>query len=79
MIKYASNALLANLISFSNEIANLGIRARRHRYYRGHARRAPVAVFPRPQREGMPPIVRFLQAGCGFGGSCLPKDASPKH
>jgi UDPglucose 6-dehydrogenase len=72
MIKYASNALLATMISFSNEIADLcaslggvdvvdvmrGVHA--SRYLTG------------PQ--GPAPITAFLQAGCGFGGSCLPKD-----
>jgi len=74
LIKYASNALLANLISFSNEIANLcsvlgGIdvvdvmRAVHLSQYFGDR-----------DAKGLPPIVSFLRAGCGFGGSCLPKD-----
>src|SRR5262245_33347291 len=74
LIKYASNALLANLISFSNEIANLGATlggidavdvmrgVHMSQYFRGR------------NAEGLPPIISFLQAGCGFGGSCLPKD-----
>jgi UDPglucose 6-dehydrogenase len=76
MIKYASNALLANLISFSNEIANLGTAIGRidnvevmrgvhlSQYFRGRT------------AGGLPPIIDFLRAGCGFGGSCLPKDVS---
>jgi UDPglucose 6-dehydrogenase len=74
LIKYASNALLANLVSFSNEIANLcsalggidvmdvmrGVHL--SQYFSGH------------NTEGLPPIVSFLRPGCGFGGSCLPKD-----
>ncbi len=74
LIKYASNALLANLISFSNEIANLGSAVggidsvdvmrgvHLSQYFRGR------------NSAGLPPITSFLQAGCGFGGSCLPKD-----
>jgi len=74
LIKYTSNALLANLISFSNEIANLcsalggidvidvmrGVQL--SQYFGNHT------------ADGLPPIVSFLRAGCGFGGSCLPKD-----
>jgi UDPglucose 6-dehydrogenase/GDP-mannose 6-dehydrogenase len=73
-IKYASNALLANLISFSNEIANLcsalgGIDAMD--VMRGvHLSQ----YFAARDTEGLPPILSFLRAGCGFGGSCLPKD-----
>jgi UDPglucose 6-dehydrogenase len=77
MIKYASNALLATMISFSNELANLcaalqgvdimdvlkGVHL--SRYLR----------VKRPNGESYAPdIISFLGAGCGFGGSCLPKD-----
>lgn len=74
LIKYSSNALLATLISFSNELANLGgalgdidpVEVMRglhlSQYFRGR------------DRESLPPITSFLHPGCGFGGSCLPKD-----
>lgn len=76
MIKYASNSLLAALISFSNELATLGAAlgnidstevmrgVHLSQYFRGR------------NAEGLPPITSFLKAGCGFGGSCLPKDVS---
>ncbi|MEZ4330504.1 MAG: UDP-glucose/GDP-mannose dehydrogenase family protein [Myxococcota bacterium] len=74
MIKYAANALQATLISFTNELANLGAAlggidtvdvmrgVHLAQYFRGR------------NAEGLPPIVSFLRAGCGFGGSCFPKD-----
>ena len=76
MIKYASNALLASLISFSNELANLGaaiggvdtvdvMRGVRLSQY-----------FQTRDKDVEPSITSFLAAGCGFGGSCLPKDVS---
>lgn len=77
MIKYASNSVLATLISFSNEIANLcsalggvdvadvmeGV----------HMARYFTIRLPDGQRLKAP-ITSFLWAGCGYGGSCLPKD-----
>ena len=77
MIKYASNALLATLISFSNEIANLcaalgdidvvdvmeGVHASSYLTVRCRGRAASQGAD-----HLLPP------AGCGFGGSCLPKD-----
>jgi UDPglucose 6-dehydrogenase/GDP-mannose 6-dehydrogenase len=77
MIKYASNALLATAISFSNEIANLcqavgdidvvdvmrGV----------HASNYLSPVVPGHGRVTAP-ISGFFWPGCGFGGSCLPKD-----
>ncbi len=63
MIKYASNAFLATKISFINEIGNmckkLGIDAYEVAKGMGYDRRIGN---------------EFLNAGIGFGGSCLPKD-----
>lgn len=76
MIKYASNALLATLISYSNEIATLcegtpGTDARTVLEGVHLDRRLSPVVNGQRIRPG---ILGFLMAGCGFGGSCLPKD-----
>lgn len=82
MIKYSSNALLATAISFSNEIGNLcatldGVDVTE--VLRGvhlDKRLSPILE----EREGQartrvrPGFLTYLMAGCGFGGSCLPKD-----
>jgi UDPglucose 6-dehydrogenase/GDP-mannose 6-dehydrogenase len=77
MIKYASNAVLATLISFSNELANLCAALRGvdiAEVMQGvHASRYLTAV-PDGGSSVTAPIASFLWAGCGFGGSCLPKD-----
>jgi UDPglucose 6-dehydrogenase/GDP-mannose 6-dehydrogenase len=76
MIKYTANSLLATLISFSNEIANLcavvGVDvADVQRAVHLDRRLSPV----RADGERIRPIsLSYLEAGCGFGGSCLPKD-----
>lgn len=77
MIKYASNALLATMISFSNEIGNLcstlgGVDV--VDVMRGvHMSKYITVTLPGGERIA-PSIQGFLAAGCGFGGSCLPKD-----
>lgn len=79
MIKYTSNSLLAAMISFSNEIGNLcgtlgGIDVLE--VMKGvHLSRYLTAHLPNGETVA-PGIISFLAAGCGFGGSCLPKDVS---
>jgi UDPglucose 6-dehydrogenase len=79
MIKYASNAMLATLISFSNELANLGASLGgidSVEVMKGlHLSRYLSSVLENGRRVDAG-INSFLMAGCGFGGSCLPKDVS---
>jgi len=75
LAKYTSNALLATLISFANEIADLaeqlpGVDAA-DVFGAVHLDRRLRGPHGRPAE-----IVSFLMPGCGFGGSCLPKDLS---
>ena len=77
MIKYAANSLLATLISFSNEIGNLcavlgGIDV--VDVMKGvHLDKRISPIMPDGERV-VPALVSYLAAGCGFGGSCFPKD-----
>lgn len=78
MIKYVSNCLLATMISFSNEMANLCSAIGAIDIVdvmRGlHLSKYLTQVMPGGERI-VPEIVSFLGAGCGYGGSCLPKDS----
>ena len=77
MIKYTSNSVLATMISFSNEIGNLcstlgGVDVAE--VMQGvHMARYFTSLLPSGERVKAP-ISSFLWAGCGYGGSCLPKD-----
>jgi UDPglucose 6-dehydrogenase/GDP-mannose 6-dehydrogenase len=77
MIKYTSNALLATMISFSNEIANLCSAVRGidsiDVMRAVHLNRYLSASLP-DGKTLTASIASFLIPGCGFGGSCLPKD-----
>jgi UDPglucose 6-dehydrogenase/GDP-mannose 6-dehydrogenase len=77
MIKYASNSLLATAISFSNELANLasavgGIDI--VDVMRGVHLSRYLTAQDGAAAGWRAPISAFLEAGCGYGGSCLPKD-----
>jgi UDPglucose 6-dehydrogenase len=77
MIKYVSNSVLATLISFSNEIANLcsaidGVDVAD--VMKGvHLAHYFTTTLDNGERVAAP-VTSFLEAGCGFGGSCFPKD-----
>jgi UDPglucose 6-dehydrogenase len=75
-IKLASNALLATMISFANELADystaLGDVDVAEVTHALHLSRYLTLEEASGSRTA--PLAAYLEAGCGFGGSCLPKD-----
>ncbi len=77
MIKYTANSLLATMISFANEIGNLcaaigGVDVTE--VTKGvHLDKRLTPILPSGERI-IPSFTTYIEAGCGFGGSCFPKD-----
>lgn len=81
MTKYASNALFATMISYSNEIARIceatddvdvvdvwrGV----HMDHRLEPSQSKIVI---KENRIVPGLVNYLYSGCGYGGSCFPKD-----
>ena len=68
LTKYAANAMLATKISFMNELSNI-------------AERLDADIELVRQGIGSDPRIgyHFIYPGCGYGGSCFPKDVQALH
>lgn len=75
-IKYANNCFLALQISAANELANLAYEIGNvdieEILYGVHLDKRWNPIINRKRVN--PEILQYLKAGCGFGGSCFPKD-----
>ena len=76
LIKYTSNSLFATLISFSNEISRIAESTNKIDVldvWKGvHLDKRLSPRFGKTQLK--PGVLNYILSGCGFGGSCFPKD-----
>jgi len=77
MIKYTANSLLATMISFANEIGNLCTAVGDIdvvEVMQGVHLDKRLSPILEDGRRIKPTFTTYIEAGCGFGGSCFPKD-----
>lgn len=81
LIKYSANALFATMISYSNEIARIAEKVGGIDVvdvWRGvhlDNRLSPrVGSLPKKNGRYFPQFLSYIFSGCGYGGSCFPKD-----
>lgn len=67
-IKYLSNNMLANMISFSNEMAMIA------QAIGDISVKRAFEILQMDKRWADAPMKSYMYPGCGFGGYCLPKD-----
>jgi UDPglucose 6-dehydrogenase len=76
MIKYSANSFLALCISYANEIARICERVKdvdSDEVFDGLILDRRISPMLRGKRI-FPQLTSYLRPGCGFGGSCFPKD-----
>ncbi len=76
LIKYTNNAFFSMLISFSNEIANISEKipgVDSHEILKALISDKRITSIVNNERI-VPGLESYLIPGCGFGGSCFPKD-----
>ncbi|MDC1008434.1 UDP-glucose/GDP-mannose dehydrogenase family protein [Gammaproteobacteria bacterium] len=77
-VKYANNSLLATQISAINELANLSSKIGSINFLdviKGvHSDKRWNPIMEKSGNRVNPGILSYLEPGCGFGGSCFPKD-----
>lgn len=76
-IKYTANSLLATMISFSNEIGNLCAAIGDVdvvEVMKGVHLDKRISPILSDGTRIKPVFTTYIEAGCGFGGSCFPKD-----
>ena len=76
LIKYTNNAFFSMLISFSNEIANISEKipgVDSHEILKALISDKRITSIVNNEKI-VPSLESYLIPGCGFGGSCFPKD-----
>ena len=78
MIKYVNNSFFSTLISFSNEVANISEKIKGVDAFEVmNALMADKRITTKTKDQKIvPDVVSYLLPGCGFGGSCFPKDVN---